>query len=136
MLRLQLRLKLRQLRSDDLLIHAEGVDSLSDKELQQACRERGMRALGLSVDQLRGRLRQWCERFGCLLTLQLIRLNRLDMQFNEKVPVSLILLSRILYLPENLTPKEQIKVPFFIQSFCTDLHNWFGRQRCRRCPKP
>lgn len=41
------------------LIQAEGVDSLSVPELQSACRERGMRALGISEEGLRARLQQW-----------------------------------------------------------------------------
>jgi LETM1 and EF-hand domain-containing protein 1 len=54
-------MKLRQLRADDELIRKEGISSLTDSELQLACRERGMRALGLTTDTLRIRLAQWCE---------------------------------------------------------------------------
>uniref|UniRef100_A0A158P7J4 Letm1 RBD domain-containing protein n=1 Tax=Angiostrongylus cantonensis TaxID=6313 RepID=A0A158P7J4_ANGCA len=53
-LRFQLNLKLRELRTDDKQIAAEGgVDALSTIDLQQACRARGMRAIGLSEDRLR-----------------------------------------------------------------------------------
>jgi hypothetical protein len=40
------------------LISEEGVDSLNVKELQAACRARGMRALGVTEDRLRGQLKQ------------------------------------------------------------------------------
>eukprot|EP00054_Salpingoeca_dolichothecata_P023945 m.161386 g.161386 ORF g.161386 m.161386 type:complete len:759 (-) comp24852_c0_seq1:36-2312(-) len=87
----QLRMKLRQLRLDDLLIIKEGVESLSVPELQIACRDRGMRALGLTKESLQQRLQEW-----------------LDLHITEGVPTSLLLLSRILYLPENLAPEDQI----------------------------
>lgn len=57
-LRFQLRMKLRQLKADDQLIHNEGVDSLSVVELQSASQARGMRALGMSEDRLRSQLQQ------------------------------------------------------------------------------
>uniref|UniRef100_A0A0P4WD41 Mitochondrial proton/calcium exchanger protein n=1 Tax=Scylla olivacea TaxID=85551 RepID=A0A0P4WD41_SCYOL len=84
-LRFQLRLKLRSLAADDKIIEREGLDSLAVWELQQACRARGMRAYGLSEERLRLQLTQWLE-----LSLQ------------EKVPPSLLLLSRTLYLPETV----------------------------------
>lgn len=40
------------------LISEEGVDSLNVKELQAACRARGMRALGVTEDRLRNQLKQ------------------------------------------------------------------------------
>lgn len=40
------------------LIAEEGVDSLTVKELQAACRARGMRALGVTEDRLREQLKQ------------------------------------------------------------------------------
>lgn len=40
------------------LISEEGVDSLNVKELQAACRARGMRALGVTEDRLRDQLKQ------------------------------------------------------------------------------
>lgn len=42
------------------LIAEEGVDSLNVKELQAACRARGMRALGVTEDRLREQLKQVC----------------------------------------------------------------------------
>lgn len=37
----------------------EGVDSMDVKELQQAARERGMRAVGITEEKLRERIQQW-----------------------------------------------------------------------------
>ncbi|XP_045129947.1 mitochondrial proton/calcium exchanger protein-like isoform X3 [Portunus trituberculatus] len=90
-LRFQLRLKLRSLAADDKIIEREGLDSLAVWELQQACRARGMRAYGLSEERLRLQLTQWLE-----LSLQ------------EKVPPSLLLLSRTLYLPETVRASDTL----------------------------
>merc|ERR1712054_94833 len=38
MLRIQIREQLRKLKSDDMLIREEGIDSLNDDELRAACR--------------------------------------------------------------------------------------------------
>ncbi|KAG8240420.1 hypothetical protein J437_LFUL003134 [Ladona fulva] len=92
-LRFQLRMRLRQLAADDKVIRKEGVESLSASELQQACRSRGMRAYGVSEDRLRSQLEQW-----------------LDLSLNEKVPPSLLLLSRALLLPDTIPPGDQLKV--------------------------
>lgn len=45
------------------------MDSLNVKELQAACRARGMRALGVTEDRLRSQLKQVRGR-GCLVTGQ------------------------------------------------------------------
>ncbi|XP_009976029.1 PREDICTED: LETM1 domain-containing protein LETM2, mitochondrial [Tauraco erythrolophus] len=81
LLRFQLLLRLRTIRTDDEMIAKEGVSGLSVSELQSACRARGMRSLGLSEEQLKEQLRQW-----------------LDLHLKENVPPSLLLLSRALYL--------------------------------------
>ncbi|XP_046386717.1 mitochondrial proton/calcium exchanger protein [Ischnura elegans] len=91
-LRFQLRLRLRQLAADDKLIMKEGIESLTASELQQTCRSRGMRAYGVSEERLRSQLEQW-----------------LDLSLNEKVPPSLLLLSRALLLPDTITPGDQLK---------------------------
>lgn len=57
-LRFQLRMKLRQLQADDVLIQKESVDSLTEPELQAASQARGMRALGVSVERLKSQLEQ------------------------------------------------------------------------------
>merc|ERR1719153_541556 len=61
-------------------------------ELQIACKERGMRALGITKEKLMKQLRQWIE-----------------LSTNEKVPPSLLLLSRTLYLPESMAPEKAIE---------------------------
>lgn len=92
LLRFQLRMKLRSLAADDKMIQKEGVDSLSLAEVQQACRARGMRAYGVSEDRLRTQLKQW-----------------LDLSLNEKVPASLLLLSRAMMLPEAIPTSDKLK---------------------------
>lgn len=93
LLRFQLRMKLRSLAADDKVIQKEGIDSLTVSELQSACRARGMRALGVSEIRLKSQLLQW-----------------LDLSLNEKVPPSLLLLSRALYLPDSDVTSDQLKV--------------------------
>ncbi|XP_076257975.1 leucine zipper and EF-hand containing transmembrane protein 1 isoform X2 [Rhynchophorus ferrugineus] len=92
LLRFQLRMKLRQLAADDKMIQKEGVHSLTLAEVQQACRARGMRAYGVSEERLRSQLNQW-----------------LDLSLNEKVPPSLLLLSRALMLPETIPTTDKLK---------------------------
>ena len=93
LLRFQLRMRLRSLAADDKLIQKEGIDSLSIGELQAACRSRGMRALGVSEIRLKSQLLQW-----------------LDLSLNQKVPPSLMLLSRALYLPDSDPTSDQLLV--------------------------
>ncbi|XP_066575826.1 mitochondrial proton/calcium exchanger protein isoform X2 [Amia ocellicauda] len=90
-LRFQIIMKLRAIRADDKLISDEGVDSLNVKELQAACRARGMRALGVTEERLREQLRQW-----------------LELHLNQQIPTSLLLLSRAMYLPDTLSPADQL----------------------------
>ncbi|XP_059435949.1 uncharacterized protein LOC132168883 [Corylus avellana] len=75
-LRFMLRKRLQEIKNDDKLIQAEGVDSLSEAELRQACRDRGMLALP-SVEEMRQKLRDW-----------------LDLSLNHSLPSSLLILSR------------------------------------------
>lgn len=91
LLRFLLQMKLRGLRADDKMIQKEGIESLSIGELQAANRARGMRALGVSEERLREQMRQW-----------------LQLHLEEKIPTSLLLLSRALYLPETLSTEEKI----------------------------
>jgi LETM1 and EF-hand domain-containing protein 1 len=90
-LKFQLEMKVRQLKTDDRVIQREGLDNLTVSELQSACKERGMRAIGMSEKAMKTQLSQW-----------------LDLSLNANIPESLLLLSRTLYLPENLPPEEQI----------------------------
>ncbi|CAF4933202.1 unnamed protein product, partial [Rotaria sp. Silwood1] len=89
-LRFTLHLKLRNLEADDKLIEDEGINNLTVEELQAACRERGMRSLGVSVERLRSQLQQW-----------------LDLHLNKRIPSTILLISRALYLPESV-PQEDI----------------------------
>ena len=91
-LRFQLRMKLRTLEADDITIIKEGVENLDQEELQTACRDRGMPALGLSEEKLRKQLEQW-----------------LDLHINRKIPISLLVLSRALYISDSLAPEDRIK---------------------------
>lgn len=92
-LRFQLRMKLRSLAADDRMIQKEGIASLNLEELQSACRSRGMRAYGMSEERLRSQLQEW-----------------IYLSLNEKVPPSLLLLSRAMLLPEDVEVTEQLKV--------------------------
>lgn len=92
LLRFQLRMKLRSLAADDRMIQKEGIDSLNLSELQSASRARGMRAYGLSEERLKAQLVEW-----------------IDLSLNEKVPPSLLLLSRAMMLPENVEVSEKLK---------------------------
>jgi LETM1 and EF-hand domain-containing protein 1 len=91
-LRFQLRMKLRSLAADDRVIQKEGIDALNLSELQSACRARGMRAYGISEERLRAQLQEW-----------------INLSLNEKVPPSLLLMSRALLMPENLPTSDKLK---------------------------
>lgn len=92
-LRYQLRTRLKALKGDDEMINREGIHSLTVPELQAACRARGMRALGVPVERLQAQMLQW-----------------LELSLDEKIPPSLLLLSRALYVSENIPTSEQLKV--------------------------
>ncbi|GAB0099446.1 Mitochondrial proton/calcium exchanger protein [Sergentomyia squamirostris] len=91
-LRFQLRMKLRTLAADDRMIQKEGVDTLNYSELQNACRSRGMRAYGMPEKRLKQQLREW-----------------INLSLNEKVPPSLLLLSRAMMLPEHIPTSDKLK---------------------------
>lgn len=87
-LRYMLRKKLQRIKNDDKLIQAEGIESLSESELRQACRERGIIG-SLEVDELRQQLRDW-----------------LDLSLNQSLPSSLLILSRAFIVSGKLKPEE------------------------------
>ncbi|KAH7865516.1 hypothetical protein Vadar_007655 [Vaccinium darrowii] len=90
-LRHMLRKRLQQIKDDDKMILAEGVDSLSEQELRQACRDRGL--LGLrSVEEMQQQLRDW-----------------LDLSLNRSVPSSLLILSRAFTVPGKVKPEEAVQ---------------------------
>ncbi|CAE5963001.1 unnamed protein product [Arabidopsis arenosa] len=90
-LRYMLRKRLQEIKKDDKLIKAEGVESLSEAELRQACRERGMLQLG-SVEEMREQLIDW-----------------LDLSLNHSVPSSLLILSRSFSMAGKLKPEEAVQ---------------------------
>ncbi|NXL94128.1 LETM1 protein, partial [Alectura lathami] len=90
-LRFQLTMRLRTIKADDKMIAEEGVDSLTVKELQAACRARGMRALGVTEERLKEQLKQ------------------ANLHLNQEIPTSLLILSRAMYLPDTLSPADQLK---------------------------
>ncbi|CAI4796068.1 ribosome-binding protein MDM38 [Saccharomyces cerevisiae] len=61
MLRYQIRSKLKDIMNDDKTIDYEGVESLSQEELYQACVSRGMKAYGVSKEDLVDNLKVWLE---------------------------------------------------------------------------
>lgn len=96
------------------------MESLNVNEIQAACRVRGMRALGVTEERLREQLSQVTTATGgCPFTLRLARLGRLNMclcvwqwlelHLNQQIPTSLLLLSRAMYLPDTLSPADQLK---------------------------
>jgi LETM1 and EF-hand domain-containing protein 1 len=103
-LRFTLHLKLRHLAADDKLIESEGIENLNVEELQAACRERGMRSYGVSIERLRSQLQQW-----------------LDLHLNKRIPTTILLLSRALYLPANISQENILKAA--IQSLPKAIDN-------------
>ncbi|GMI63445.1 leucine zipper-EF-hand-containing transmembrane protein 2 [Hibiscus trionum] len=90
-LRYMLRRRLQEIKNDDKMIQAEGVESLSEAELQQACRERGL--LGsLSVEEMRQQLRDW-----------------LDLSLNHSLPSSLLILSRAFAVSGKVRREEAVQ---------------------------
>ncbi|CAM0904011.1 unnamed protein product [Alopecurus aequalis] len=89
-LRFMLRKKLQDIKNDDTMIQAEGVESLSDEELRHACRERGHLDL-LSIEEMRHQLKDW-----------------LDLSLNRSVPSSLLILSRAFTVSGNMKPEEAV----------------------------
>ncbi|KAM7278209.1 hypothetical protein ACFE04_005343 [Oxalis oulophora] len=90
-LRYMLRKRLQRIKEDDKLIQAEGVESLTEAELREDCRERGMLGL-LSVEEMRQQLRDW-----------------LDLSLNHSVPSSLLILSRAFTVSGKLKPEEAVQ---------------------------
>ncbi|KAL8210559.1 hypothetical protein R6Q57_004996 [Mikania cordata] len=90
-LRYMLRKRLQEIKQDDKMIQAEGVESLSEEELRQACRDRGLLGL-LSVDEMRQQIRDW-----------------LDLSLNHSVPSSLLILSRAFSVSGKVRPEEAVQ---------------------------
>ncbi|OXM76526.1 MRS7 family protein [Cryptococcus neoformans Bt63] len=107
----QIRSKLEKFRVDDMMIHAEGVDSLSTKELQHACQSRGIRFQGVSPARLREELEKWIELHyingisGVLLVLS--RAFNFEQKGDDIMESLVITLSS---LPENLLNEAELHV--------------------------
>lgn len=89
-LRFQLRSKFRQIQDDDKRILWEGLESLNILELREACRERGMRSLGISEFRLRNQLQEW-----------------FDLSTMKNIPISLLIMSRALMLSNAAVESKQ-----------------------------
>ncbi|XP_058756132.1 uncharacterized protein LOC131629362 isoform X1 [Vicia villosa] len=90
-LRYMLRKRLQEIKNDDKLIQEEGVESLSEAELRQACRDRGL--LGLrSVEEMRQQLNDW-----------------LDLSLYHSLPSSLLILSRAFSISGKVKPEEAVQ---------------------------
>ena len=76
------------MRADDRIIVKEGIENLNLMELQQAGKARGIIVFGRTEKDLREDLQRW-----------------LDLSLNEKVPASLLLLSRSLVLEHGTDAK-------------------------------
>lgn len=76
MLRYQIRFNLKNIMSDDKTIDYEGVQSLSDEELYQACVSRGIKTFGVEKEELVENLKVW-----------------LDLRLRHHVPSVLLILS-------------------------------------------
>ncbi|XBI30740.1 hypothetical protein VPH35_054426 [Triticum aestivum] len=87
-LRFMLRRKLKCIKDDDILIQREGVASLSENELRQACRERGHLGL-LPVEEMREELQDW-----------------LDLSLHCEAPSSLLILSRAFTVSGKMKPED------------------------------
>ncbi|XP_022996896.1 mitochondrial proton/calcium exchanger protein-like isoform X1 [Cucurbita maxima] len=90
-LRFMLRKRLQEIKNDDRMIQLEGLESLSEAELRQACRERGLLGL-LSVEEMRQQLRDW-----------------LDLSLNYSVPSSLLILSRAFSVSGKVRQEEVVQ---------------------------
>ncbi|TYH03830.1 hypothetical protein ES288_A09G249800v1 [Gossypium darwinii] len=90
-LRYMLRKRLQWIKKDDKLIPGEGMESLSEAELRQGCREQGMLGV-LSVEEIRQQLQDW-----------------IDLSLNHRVPSSLLILSRAYIVSGKLNPEDAVR---------------------------
>ena len=75
-LRYQIRYQLKNIINDDKIIDYEGINNLTKEELYQACVSRGLKAYGVSEQELKNNLQIW-----------------LDLRLREKIPSVLMVLS-------------------------------------------
>lgn len=115
-LRYQIRNRLTKIRNDDMVINSEGIEKLSDLELQKACQDRGIVTTNLTPERLREELRQWIDLHlhegisGTLLILSKA-FNYVAQGSNEGAPLQLKSLELTLSsLPENLLNEAELNV--------------------------
>lgn len=77
-LRYQIRKRMERLHADDLMIHEEGVASLTIDELRAACLARGIRTVGVSEAKMKQELSQW-----------------LELHVKRQIPAIMLILSRV-----------------------------------------
>jgi LETM1 and EF-hand domain-containing protein 1 len=107
----QIRNRLEKLRVDDMMINAEGIESLSTKELQQACQSRGIRTLAMSPARLREELEQWIElHYVNGISGVLLILSRAFNFENKGDDVMSSLVTTLSSLPENLINEAELSV--------------------------
>ena len=106
MLRFQLRNKMRAIKEDDRRILWEGVDSLTFNELQDACRERGMRAYGMTETHCQKQIREW-----------------LDLSIQKNTPISLLIMSRAFSLTTSTFEDNAEKISKTISTLDEDVIN-------------
>ncbi|WOO86043.1 Mitochondrial proton/calcium exchanger protein [Vanrija pseudolonga] len=107
----QIRSRLEKIRVDDMMIHAEGVDSLTTKELQHACQSRGIRFQGMSPARLREELEQWINlHYTNKISGVLLILSRAFNFDNKGDDVMSSLVTTLSSLPESLVSEAELHV--------------------------
>ncbi|KAG0075944.1 hypothetical protein BGZ90_009321 [Linnemannia elongata] len=92
-LRYQIRTSMSSIRKDDKLIMTEGVDSLTEPELQAACQSRGINTTDVSSSRLRTELAQW-----------------LELHLTYSIPATILILSRTFSYSDSYIPDRPGKV--------------------------
>lgn len=107
----QIRNRLEKIRVDDMMIHAEGVDSLSTVELRQACQSRGIRISGTSPARLREELEQWIDlHYSNGISGVLLILSRAFNFENKSDDIMNSLVTTLSSLPESLINEAELDV--------------------------
>ncbi|KAM0792543.1 hypothetical protein ACM66B_005211 [Microbotryomycetes sp. NB124-2] len=118
-LRYTIRSRMRQIKEDDKVINAEGIEALSLDELKHACQSRGIRTHQVSEENLRNELGQWItlhvER-GLSGTLMMLskafgfnRMGDIDAP-GEKDQLVRSLKHTLASLPDNLVNETELEV--------------------------
>jgi len=90
LLRFQLRQRLKRLRGEDKEIHWEGVTGLSDVELQQDLRNRGLPTAGLTTGEMKDALQGW-----------------ITLSQKKEIPYSLLILTNMLHFADTRHGQKQ-----------------------------